>query len=284
MRPAKGGNIKCGVCRNQEYLNPDNGQTGPCPKCASGEIQRVDVKRLSDFKCSVCGSKLEPVKTGPDPKVIGLGVVGVLAVAAGAYFAFGRSGNAEEVVPGPDSTEQVAPKPVPDPVAQPAGLSFPEGEYAATVGQPFGAPALTNPNNLAVTYSSDNEKVAAVDAAGAVTPLTEGKATITATSVATPEFEAGNASYVVTVGKKTEVEVGPKTVLGGAAVYDKAARTLTFRRSYSIDLGGRDGSTAYASSGDRLYDVSVSNGRIVSGILKSGGDERYLSGLNIPVQ
>lgn len=80
-RPAAKGNIKTGICENHQYLNPDTGETGDCPKCASGEHLKVNVQRLSDFRCPVCGGKLTPVKQGPPLKWIGIGV-GAAAVVA----------------------------------------------------------------------------------------------------------------------------------------------------------------------------------------------------------
>lgn len=41
-----------------------------------------------------------------------------------------------------------------------AGLEFSTTSATAVVGQPFTAPTLSNPNNLAVTYSSSDENVA----------------------------------------------------------------------------------------------------------------------------
>ena len=86
MRPVKGKNIKKGFCENHKYFNPDTGEEGDCPKCASKEIQLVDVQRLSDFKCSVCGSKLTPVSGPPNiANIIGICVI----VAAVAVFIVG---------------------------------------------------------------------------------------------------------------------------------------------------------------------------------------------------
>ena len=42
-------------------------------------------------------------------------------------------------------------------------LSFPEDSYSVNIGETFTAPALTNPSNVAVTYSSSDEDVAVVD-------------------------------------------------------------------------------------------------------------------------
>lgn len=82
MKPMKGKNIKKGYCENHKYFNPDTGEEGDCPKCASKEVQAVDVQRLSDFKCSVCGSKLTPVAARASnlTNIIGICVIGAAVV------------------------------------------------------------------------------------------------------------------------------------------------------------------------------------------------------------
>ena len=81
-----------------------------------------------------------------------------------------------------------------------AGLAFPESKYEANLGQTFTAPTLTKATNAAVTYASDKETVATVDATtGAVTLVGEGTARITATAEANDEYRAGSASYLLTV-------------------------------------------------------------------------------------
>lgn len=85
MRPPKGKNLKKGFCENHKYFNQDTGEEGDCPKCASKEVQIVDVQRLSDFKCSVCGSKLTQIKDTNIANIIGICVI----VAAVAVFIVG---------------------------------------------------------------------------------------------------------------------------------------------------------------------------------------------------
>ena len=63
-------------------------------------------------------------------------------------------------------------------------------------------PELTNPNNLAVSYSSSNPNVATVDAQGNVTILALGQTIITASSAATDKYYEGKASYTISVGPK----------------------------------------------------------------------------------
>ena len=84
---------------------------------------------------------------------------------------------------------------------KPAGLSFGTTEFVIELGADFTAPSLNNPNNLTVTYTSDNEDVAEVDEeTGEVTiGEDEGTATITASFVGNDEYKAGSASYTITV-------------------------------------------------------------------------------------
>ncbi|MDE6146163.1 MAG: hypothetical protein K2F96_07780 [Muribaculaceae bacterium] len=81
-----------------------------------------------------------------------------------------------------------------------AGLAFSEESVIAYLGEEFTAPTLSKATTAVVTYSSDKETVATVDAAtGAVTLVGEGTARITAKAEANDDFRAGSASYLLTV-------------------------------------------------------------------------------------
>lgn len=68
-------------------------------------------------------------------------------------------------------------------------------------------PELVNENGVAVTYSSDDENVATVNAeTGAVTIVGIGKTTITATSAQTATLMAGEAAYTLRVYKDLNYE------------------------------------------------------------------------------
>ncbi len=58
---------------------------------------------------------------------------------------------------------------------------------------------LTNPNSLSITYTSSDEAVATVDAAGEVTVVGIGTTTITATGDATSTVAGGSVSYTLNV-------------------------------------------------------------------------------------
>lgn len=78
-------------------------------------------------------------------------------------------------------------------------ISFPKAEYSAVKGESFESPVLNNPNNVAVTYASEDEEVATVSATGTVTLIGQGTTTISAKSEATDDYFSKTVSYTLTV-------------------------------------------------------------------------------------
>ena len=74
-------------------------------------------------------------------------------------------------------------------VKQPAGLKYSESQVVVYLGEePYELPTLDNPNNLPVTYTSNNETAATVDANGNVTVVGKGNTTIKASFEGNDEF------------------------------------------------------------------------------------------------
>lgn len=83
-----------------------------------------------------------------------------------------------------------------------AGLQFPKSSYTAVLGQAFTAPTLTKATNAAVSYTSSNPEVAAVNATtGEVTLVAAGTTTIKAEAPENDTYTAGSAQYTLTVVK-----------------------------------------------------------------------------------
>lgn len=99
--------MKTGICVNKNYTDPKTDQTGPCPKCASGEKIKVEVKRISDFRCPVCGGNLKPVKVINWKLWISIGAAA--AVLCLVLLLFLPKGEEEtKATPAPVATEEVA--------------------------------------------------------------------------------------------------------------------------------------------------------------------------------
>lgn len=88
-----------------------------------------------------------------------------------------------------------------NPVLPAPELSFDKAEITEYIGSlEQDLPVLTATEGLKITYSSSNEAAATVDAqTGAVTLVAAGTTTITASSEATAEYKAGEASYILNV-------------------------------------------------------------------------------------
>lgn len=145
-----------------------------------------------------------------------------------------------------------------------AGLVFSATSATAVVGQPFTAPTLSNPNNLAVTYSSSNENVATVAADGTVTIKAAGTTTIKATSEETAEYYAGSASYTLTVATSVD------NIAAFKALADKTTAVLNLKDAqvlyaYNNDMYVRDatGAIDFFKSGLSYTQNQMLNGSLV---------------------
>lgn len=83
-------------------------------------------------------------------------------------------------------------------------ISFDETSFNITIDKDFTAPILSGAKTT-VTYTSDNESVATVEAStGAVTIIGAGTAKITATAMETEEYRSAIATYSITVSKLSQ--------------------------------------------------------------------------------
>ena len=94
-----------------------------------------------------------------------------------------------------------------DPNAKkPANLAFANAIVTVDLSEAVPANALTKDTDAAVVYTSSNVEVATVDAAtGEVTLVAAGTTTIKAATEATETYEAGEATYTLTVMDKAEI-------------------------------------------------------------------------------
>ena len=91
---------------------------------------------------------------------------------------------------------------VPNPVKTEPALAFASSAATAIVGETFTAPILSNPNNLTITYYSEDPMIAKVDAqTGEVTPMAAGTTIITAYTDGNLYHKAGEVSYTLIVLK-----------------------------------------------------------------------------------
>lgn len=137
-----------------------------------------------------------------------------------------------------------------------AGISFEEDAVTEELVSGYTGQALTNPNELAVTYNSTNESVATVDENGVLTVLAVGETTITATFAGNEDYKAGNASYVLTIEDSREA-IEP-------AFDAESVRVFLNRTAEAPALNGNEGNgtVTYASSDETIATVDPATGEV----------------------
>ena len=124
---------------------------------------------------------------------------------------------------------------------QDAGLSFGTNNFTAWIGQSNEFPVLQNPNNLAVTYTSNNEAVATVAADGSITlgwrsPSDRFYAKTYNKDVTIrggQAFSNGQSVYSGTVNKN---DLRAKTLQPSVALAMNSAGICTYASPYALDL------------------------------------------------
>ena len=137
-----------------------------------------------------------------------------------------------------------------------AGLAFATPSYAVAPNADFDTPTLTNPHGLTVTYSSDDEDIALVDenTGDIVIGSKVGTATITASTAGNDDYNAGSASYTITVSnaapESEEIDFSKLSLTNGTQYSDPfngGHFTITFAG------GGNDGKYYTTGTGIRTY-------------------------------
>ena len=135
-----------------------------------------------------------------------------------------------------------------------AGLDYATATVEKNMGEAAFTNELTNPNNLSVTYSSSATNVATVATNGEVTIVGAGETTITATFAGNDDYEAGWASYSLTVTNyPTVIDLRGKT---DALTFDLASFPISggyATTETAIKLTGSDNETYVGWKAIQVY-------------------------------
>ena len=101
-----------------------------------------------------------------------------------------------------------------------AGLAYETTKYLTKLGDAFATPALTNPNSLAVTYSSSDNNVATVDNTGTITIKAAGVVVITTAFAGDASYLEGSASYTIGVTEHAGTQADSYSVADAKRVID----------------------------------------------------------------
>ena len=182
------------------------------------------------------------------------------------------------------------------PTLSPRNLEFSSDAATATVGQPFTAPTLSGVTT-GVTYSSSNTGVATVnETTGVVDLVGAGTTTITATGLATDQYEADEASYTLTVSAAQGGDTAETSYVKVTAtpsdwsgtyliVYESGATAYVYNGTDSeaknyVSATISDNHIARSSAVDAVavqiaksgsgYSIKVPNGKYISGGTSNG--------------
>lgn len=151
-----------------------------------------------------------------------------------------------------------------------AKLDFSTSTASVIFGETFTAPTLTGESDGAVSYASSDESVATVDENGNVTVLAVGTTEITATSAETDDYDAGTASYTLTVWKLYESLSALKAQIvsdASSTAKDYYVKLTDAVVSYANTFAGyiEEGTTGLA-----LYysDHGLETGNVLNGTMK----------------
>lgn len=117
-------------------------------------------------------------------------------------------------------------------VKDPAGLVYGTTSVIKEIGDGNFINTLTNPHSLTVNYESSDEDVATIASNGEVTIVGIGSTTITASSAATDDYLAGDATYTLSVK-------APLT--GVSSRFWKVSDTNWLEGDYNLELIGSHG-------------------------------------------
>ena len=139
---------------------------------------------------------------------------------------------------------------------EPCDLAFSAETLTLNYGDELTEPTLTNPHNVAVTYTSSNTAVATVDSStGKLTIRNAGTTTITASFPGDESVYAGSARYVLTV---TSAGQTPTLAFDRQGIVVKRGATIT-----APTLTASPGlSPTYVSSNNSVVNVNAQTGQL----------------------
>ena len=134
-------------------------------------------------------------------------------------------------------------------------LSFASATATATYGdETVSSPALANPHQLSLTWSSSNKDVATVNASGVVTIVGAGETVISAAFAGDEAYIANTISYTLTVNKAAaSVTFASKTASGKMGEAFTAPKVTTSPADLTL---------SYTSSNTKVATVDASTGAV----------------------
>lgn len=157
-----------------------------------------------------------------------------------------------------------------------AEVEFENSSKTVTYGETFNGFTATKTTTASLTYTSSNPKVATVVAeTGAVTILSVGETTITASAPEQNPYNAGEASYTLTVNEVTSYPTALQTILDEK--FSKLTTNNTAASAANCDVSGWTLNNTYQYSGGALRIATSSSGSATTPVLVMSGTKATLT-------
>lgn len=142
-------------------------------------------------------------------------------------------------------------------------------------------------STVRVRWTSECPPVVSVDSMGNISAHNPGSAFIKAV-VENRDITANVATCLVTVRDKASIAEPVNTedgieVFDGAGVYDEKRRLIVFRDVKKFVVKGSRNHSITMRPGDRIYDVRIRGGKLVSGKFVKGSNSNTIKGLDEPL-
>ncbi|MBR1706910.1 MAG: carbohydrate-binding domain-containing protein [Bacteroidales bacterium] len=128
-------------------------------------------------------------------------------------------------------------------------------------------PLLSNPGSQTITYASSNTAVATIAANGTVTLVAQGTTTITATAAENETYEAGSASYTLTVEgdlKSAGLSWSAEAITATLASNDNTFPTLSNPNGLAISYSSTDETVATVTQDGTVTPVAAGTTSLIA--------------------
>lgn len=139
-------------------------------------------------------------------------------------------------------------------------------------------------SSVRLRWASECPSVVSVDSLGNITAHNPGSAFVNV-SVANRDIHSNATRCLVTVREKATPDLAEEIgegieVFDGAAVYDEVNHLIVFRDVKKFVVKGKRNHSVTMRPGDRIYDVRIRGGRLISGKFVKGTNSSTIKGLD----
>lgn len=216
-------------------------------------------------------------------------VTACIAVAGGTVWILGFRSHQPSLVESNSVVQEASAYPTVELSLSDVALVIDRGESSmikAYVKHVIGSPEVDS-SSVRLRWVSECPTVVSVDTSGNITAHNPGIAFVNV-SVANRDIHSNTTRCLVTVRENAShddtVEIGEGIdVFDGSALYDEKKHLIVFRDVKKFVIKGKSNHYVTMRPGDRIYDVRIRRGCLISGKFVKGSNSSTIKGINEPL-